>query len=400
MNQCVILIGGKGSRLGEITKNFPKPMLNIDEKPFLIHLINQIKIFGFSEVLLLAGHSSSVVEEYFKKNIIKNISIKIITEDSPLGTGGALLNAYEHLDDTFFLMNGDSIIDGNWLSILENLDAQNDVSMALIKKDNCSRYGSVKIKNNKVIEFEEKTVSNQAGYINGGIYCIKKHILKNLAVNNLSFENDILFQLVKDKRVSGSEVKGYFIDIGTPESLKEANNADWIYEKRAVIFDRDGTLNVDHGYTHKISDLVWMSGAISLIRHLNDLNYLVFVATNQAGIAKGKYKENDMHIFHSEMQNQLHKNGAHIDGFFFCPYHKDGIIPEYSIDSQDRKPNIGMLSDIASAWNLKKNNMLLVGDRDSDIQCAKNFGIKSIKYNGLVNLCNLKDNIIKSWENK
>ena len=103
-----------------------------------------------------------------------------------------------------------------------------------------------------------------------------------------------------------------------------------------------------------------------------------------------------MHIFHNEMQNQLHKNGAHIDGFFFCPYHKDGIIPEYSIDSQDRKPNIGMLRELASLWNLRKNNMLLVGDRDSDIQAGESIGCKTLKIEGDVNLEKAVNLILKS----
>ena len=134
MNQCVILVGGKGSRLGEITKNFPKPMIRIEKKPFLLYLIEQIRIFGFKEIILLAGHSAEIVDSYFKNNSLSDISIKIIKEKKPLGTGGALVNAYEHLDDNFFLMNGDSLIDGNWFSILENFNIEIDISMALVKK--------------------------------------------------------------------------------------------------------------------------------------------------------------------------------------------------------------------------------------------------------------------------
>ena len=395
MKQCVILIGGKGSRLGEITKKFPKPMLDIDGKPFLMHLINQAKKFGFKNILLLAGHSAEIVNEYFKENNVQGISIKVVNEAHPLGTGGALINAYDYLEDYFFLMNGDSIIDGNWLSIIENIDKDNDVSIALIKKLDCSRYGSVKLVGNKITEFFAKTKTKEEGYIKGGIYCIRKKVLEGMPLKNTSFENDILPRLVNDKRVAGSEIKGYFIDIGTPDSLNEASKTNWIIKKNAIILDRDGTLNVDNGYTYKVTDLEWKPGAISLIRYLNDLNFLVFVATNQAGIAKGKYKENDMHLFHNEMQNQLRKKGAHIDQFYYCPYHIDGSVPEYSIDSNNRKPKTGMLEELSLKWSIKKNNMLLIGDRDSDIQCADNFNISSIKYNGLDNLLDLKDNIDK-----
>jgi len=395
MKQCVILIGGKGSRLGEITKSFPKPMLSIDNKPFLIHLIDQIQKFGFEKILLLSGHSGEVVENYFKENNSFDIPIQIIKEDMPLGTGGALVNAYEHLDDSFFLMNGDSIIGGNWLAISELLDSNNDLAMALVKKSDCNRYGSVALSGNKITKFIEKKETKEEGFVNGGVYYVKKKIFSHLTTKNISFEKDILSKLVKNKKVSGLEIKGYFIDIGTPSSLSEANKTNWFVEKKAVILDRDGTLNEDQGYTHKVSDLKWKPGAISLIRYLNDRNFLVFVATNQAGIAKGIFKESDMHSFHYEMQNQLRKNGAHIDQFYFCPYHSKGKINTYTLDSSDRKPRTGMLEKISSNWGIKKNNMLLIGDRDSDIECAKNFSIPSIKYNGLDNLLDLKDNIEK-----
>ena len=243
------------------------------------------------------------------------------------------------------------------------------------------------------MNFSEKNKEISEGFINGGIYCVRKNILSNIPLKKFSFEEDILTKLAKKGRISGSEIKGYFIDIGTPESLNHANKLPWLKEAKAVIFDRDGTLNVDNGYTHKVSDLVWNPGAISLIRYLNDSNVLVFVATNQAGIAKDIFKEKDMHHFHAEMQKQLRKNGAHINEFFYCPYHIDGSIPKYSIESENRKPKTGMLQEISVKWKIKKDNMLLIGDRDTDIKCADNFNISSIKYNGLENLLNIKDNI-------
>ena len=385
MKQCVILVGGKGSRLGELTKNTPKPMLEINNKPFLIYLIDTIIRYGFTEIILLASHANKVLIDYFNRHSYKNCKIQIIIEDEPLGTGGALVNAYEHLDDSFFCLNGDSIIDGNWLSLVENFDLNSQAVIGLTETDDSSRYGSIGIENKKIISFNEKNKSSTSKLINGGIYLLRKSIFKNFKKNFLSLENDIFPKLVNSGEVNGLKIKGFFIDIGTPESLEFANESNWSKAKKAVVFDRDGTLNIDNGYTHKVQDLKWKPGAISLIKYLNDLNFLVFVATNQAGIAKGIFKENDMHLFHCEMQKQLRKKGAHIDEFYYCPYHIDGCIDEYKIDSNNRKPKTGMLDKIFQKWNLKKENMLMVGDRDSDIQCANNFDIYSIKYNGLDN---------------
>ena len=119
--------------------------------------------------------------------------------------------------------------------------------------------------------------------INGGIYLLKKTILKNFPKKNFSLEKDILPDLAIKGKLNGVKVDGYFIDIGTRESLEEARQRNWNQERKAVIFDRDGTLNEDNGYTHKREDLKWKPGAINLIKYLNDKNFYV-LATNQAGM--------------------------------------------------------------------------------------------------------------------
>ena len=206
----------------------------------------------------------------------------------------------------------------------------------------------------------------------------------------MSLEKDIIPNLVKNNNVKGTIIDGYFIDIGTPESFKEANSRDWQKaNKKAIIFDRDGTLNEDEGYTYKTSDLKWKNGAVELIKYLNNKNYFVFVVTNQAGIAKAIYEESDMHKFHNKMQDDLKNMGAHIDKFYFSPYHVDANLQKYKKDSDCRKPKTGMLKKIQSEWNISKENMFLIGDRETDIECANNFSIKSYLYNGHDNLLNI-----------
>tara|TARA_B100000989_G_scaffold198644_1_gene150047 strand:- start:649 stop:1839 length:1191 start_codon:yes stop_codon:yes gene_type:complete len=393
MRQCLILIGGKGTRLGSITKSIPKPMLEINGNPFLLYILDMISRFGFNEIILLASHANEVISNYFHDLTYKGCDIKIIIEDEPLGTGGAIINAYQHLDETFFCLNGDSIIEGNWLSIIQNFDKTCDCFVALTRTTNPSRYGSVSLENEIITSFEEKDMNSQSGFINGGIYIFRKKIFEGYPKEYISLENTILPKLVDKGKVKGKYIDGYFLDIGTPSSLKEGLSRDWNKERKAVIFDRDGTLNEDEGYTFKTSDLIWKKGAIELIKHCNDRNYYVFVATNQSGIAKNKFKEADMHIFHNEMQNQLKKSGAHIDKFYFSPYHLDGILPEYKKDSEYRKPNTGMLQQIKDEWNLLTQNMIMIGDKKTDVECAKNFKIKGFLYNGV-------DNLFKNYAEK
>lgn len=152
--------------------------------------------------------------------------------------------------------------------------------------------------------------------------------------------------------------------------------------KPAIFFDRDGVLNVDVGYLYKIEDFQWIDGAIQAIKYFNDKGYYVFVITNQSGVARGYYKEEDIRKLHQWMNKELAKYGAHIDEFFYCPHHIKGIVPEYSFDCECRKPKIGMIKQALEKYDINIEKSLLIGDKDSDIECAKNIGINSIKFNG------------------
>lgn len=152
--------------------------------------------------------------------------------------------------------------------------------------------------------------------------------------------------------------------------------------KPAIFFDRDGVLNVDVGYLCKIEDFKWIDGAIETIKYFNDKGYYVFVITNQSGVARGYYREDDIHKLHQWMNEDLYKYSAHIDEFFYCPHHIKGVIPEYSFDCECRKPKIGMIKQALEKYDINIEKSLLIGDKDSDIECAKNVGINSIKFNG------------------
>ena len=151
--------------------------------------------------------------------------------------------------------------------------------------------------------------------------------------------------------------------------------------KPAIFFDRDGVLNVDVGYLYKIEDFQWIDGAIEAIKYFNDKDYYVFVITNQSGVARGYYKEEDINKLHNWMNQELAKYDAHIDEFFYCPHHVKGIIKDYSFDCECRKPKIGMIKKALDKYDVKLESSLLIGDKDSDIECAENAGIKGLKFN-------------------
>jgi D-glycero-D-manno-heptose 1,7-bisphosphate phosphatase len=151
----------------------------------------------------------------------------------------------------------------------------------------------------------------------------------------------------------------------------------------AIFFDRDGVLNIDKGYVFRKEDFVWVEGAREAIGLACSKGYSTFVVTNQSGIARGYYTLEDMHRLHDWMTHEIMSFNAHIDGFYFCPYHSDGSITEYVVaDHPDRKPNPGMILRAAQEHNIDLSASLLIGDKLSDIEAADRAGIPSILFEG------------------
>jgi D-glycero-D-manno-heptose 1,7-bisphosphate phosphatase len=148
----------------------------------------------------------------------------------------------------------------------------------------------------------------------------------------------------------------------------------------AVFLDRDGVLNVDHGYVHQPDQLEWIPGVAEAVRLMNEAGFYVFVVTNQAGVARGYYSEAAIDQIHRHMQDVLKAEGAHIDAFYYCPHHPEGTVKEFAISCRCRKPGPGMLEQAARDWPIDLSRSFLIGDRDHDLAAATEFHIHGVKF--------------------
>lgn len=150
-----------------------------------------------------------------------------------------------------------------------------------------------------------------------------------------------------------------------------------------VIFDRDGVLNVDHGYAYEPSKLEWVPGAMAAVKRANDAGAVVVIATNQSGIGRGYYSEADMEAFHAEMLRQLSVIGARIDGVYFAPHHEAAAEDRYRVaDHPDRKPNPGMLLRALADFGVAPQDAFMIGDKPSDMEAARRAGVRGVLYAG------------------
>ena len=151
----------------------------------------------------------------------------------------------------------------------------------------------------------------------------------------------------------------------------------------AILFDRDGTLNVDRGYTFRPSDLTWTPGAREAVKLVNDAGFLAVVVINQSGVARGLYGEADVRAFHEAMNADLATIGARLDALYYCPFHADATVEAYRHgDHPDRKPNPGMLLRAMAELNLNPQRVAMIGDQPSDLAAAAGAGVNSVLYPG------------------
>ena len=148
---------------------------------------------------------------------------------------------------------------------------------------------------------------------------------------------------------------------------------------KAVFLDRDGTLNFDVGYLSKVEDIYIFDGVVESLKSLKDSKFLNIIVTNQSGIARGYFNLFTLKTIHEKFLNILSLDGeCLVDDIFFSPYHKDGIVEKYSIDSNCRKPGTGMIEQAAAKHNIDLSESWLIGDSLVDMQCARSSNLKKV----------------------
>ena len=151
----------------------------------------------------------------------------------------------------------------------------------------------------------------------------------------------------------------------------------------ALFLDRDGVLNEDHGYVHRWEDFHWIPGAMAAVAAFNRAGWLVIVVTNQSGVGRGYYTEDDVHALHARMARDLAAQGGRIDAFYHAPHHPDAATDAYRHpDPPDRKPNPGMILKALAEWPIDRDASLLVGDKPSDLEAALRAGIRGVLFEG------------------
>lgn len=392
VRQAVILAGGIGTRLRPLTYKIPKPMIALNNRPFLEYLIDLLKENGIEEVILLLGYLPEKIKEYFGNGSKFGMNIKYSIGGVSFETGKRIKNAEDLLNGNFLLMYCDNYWPLNLKNLLEYHNNHSVLATITIytNKDSFTK-SNIKVDNQGYVTLYDKSrkEENLSG-VDIGFFVINKKIFKLMPNTNFSFEKEILPKLIKKKQLAGYLTDHKYYSIGNLERLPITEK--YLQSKKVIFLDRDGVINKKPpkaDYIKNWNEFEFLPGSIEAISLLTKDGYDIYLISNQAGIARGRITENDLKEIHEKMKKELDRHGAKISGIYYCPHGWDE-------GCECRKPKPGMFFQTAREHYIDLTKTIFIGDDERDIQAGNAAGCKTI----LVSPENDLLKIVKSLTNK
>ena len=395
--KVVIMAGGRGTRISELFPDIPKPMIPVCGIRVLEREISSLKEQGFTDIILTVGYKAESIMQHFGDGRKYGVQIEYFVEKEPLGNAGALFRIKDKLTEDFLLLNADAMFNVDFNRFVKFHKAHNGL-VTLFTHPNNHPYDSgliVANKEKKVEQWltkEDKRPKYYQNRVNAGLHVINPEALDlKVTTDKVDLDRQVLKPLCSSGKIYCYDSPEYVKDMGTPERYEtvckdfengtvEARNLK--NKQKAIFLDRDGTINKYVGFLRNIEQFELLSGVSEAIRKINQSGYLAVVVTNQPVIARGEVTYTELQEIHNKMETILGKDGAYLDGIYFCPHHPDkgfkGEVKELKINCNCRKPNPGLLLQAASDFNINLEQSWMIGDGKNDIQAGKNAGCKTV----------------------
>ena len=395
MMKTVIMAGGRGTRIASVNSEVPKPMIEIAGKPILQWQIECLRAQNLTDIILVVGYLGDRIKSYFGGGGKFGVKISYVEEKEPLGTAGALYLLKDALSEDFLLLCGDVIFDVDFNRFI-SAHRQSNALATLFTHPNSHPYDSgiiIADESGRVTnwlhkEDERKWYRNR---VNAGLHILSPEVLKSFTqLKKLDLDRDVLKPLISSGRLYVYDSPEYVKDMGTPDRYfavgadiccGKVGSRNLKNRQKAIFLDRDGTINKYVGFLTDIDDFTLCDGAGEAVKKINESGYLAIVITNQPVIARGEVTKEELTEIHNKMETLLGKEGAYLDGIYYCPHHPDsgfeGEVKELKIKCDCRKPATGLLERAAKDFNIDLSKSFMIGDGKSDVLCGKNAGCKT-----------------------
>lgn len=391
----VIVAGGLGTRLGEATRDTPKPMLPLGGQPLLLRQIEQFRAAGIERVVILAGHRAEVIEPWARAWSDARCRVEVVVESQPLGSGGCLRCLPEAtgpwvvaFGDVAFCMD---------LKALVEAHRHHGARMTAVVHPNGHPHDSDLVEldgTGRLVALHRKPHPpglEVRNLVTAGLFVLDASIVRALPQGRkLDLVHDVLADAhARGEPIHGYETSEYLKDMGTPERYRRVCD-DWdrglIAAARGprptAFLDRDGTLNRHVGYVSRPEQLELLPGVGEAIRGLNHAGVQVVVVTNQPVVARGMCDEAGLEAIHARLEALLGREGAYLDRLYHCPHHPHagfaGERSELKIACTCRKPGPGLLLRAMRELRVDRARSGMFGDSPCDAEAAAAASVRPV----------------------
>ena len=378
---CVIFCGGYGTRLKSITKNKPKPMVSVQKKPFLEHLLVQLKAQGIKKVFLLVGYKKDQIIKYFKSGTKLGLQIEYSYNPPNVETGLRLNTIKKKIKEDFLLIYSDNYCAFN---INKNYELFKKTKSLITLTVSRKKVGNIKFTKNYNVNYYSKRRRDLKFVEIGYMICSKK-IFKYLNLKNVNFNTYFSNKFIK-KKLTAQETLNKYLSISDKKRLEETRH--YFKKKNIILIDRDGVINKINSnkrYITCIEELKMNYKVISILKKYPKIRLLCI--SNQAGISTKDVKISNLNKINKFIKSYLKKYNVILLDYFISTDHFDS-------KSFFRKPNPGNFLKAAEKYKLLLDKTFYIGDDPRDILASYNANTKCIYLGSKHKLNSLKNTII------
>ena len=366
-----MLCGGRGERLRPLTDKQPKPMVAVNDRPFLFYLLHQLSSHGINRFVLLTGYLGEMVQDYFGDGSKWGWQITYSQRPPEWQTSTRFFEVVNELDEKFILLYSDNFAQLRLSELLEtNVHHGSAITLSIAEK----RPGNIAIDSDgRVLSYDAGRNSKDSNFVEIGYSLIEKEkVLDSLERHKSESFADVIRDLATTQAVSAVLVKTGYESISDPVRLEQTSN--YLKPKKILLLDRDGTLNkksLPGEYINSLSEFIWIESSRNALKILAQNGFSFIVITNQAGVSLGKTAVSDLEAIHDQLRADFRSDGLTLLDIYVCTDH-------WNSKSEFRKPEPGMFFAAANRHKFRLDQVIYVGDDVRDGLAAGNAGCKSV----------------------